>query len=325
MTPKQSLIRKHSRTRRQSLTRRLLVVLSAVLLASAWAVGISAPASAAPAKALEIVSVTDNLDLGLLVQDQQFSVEVRVVNNSGRPTTVKDATTITLTASGPGTLAGDTEATIPANGSGATFPDQAGPGLTYSTFANDVELSVSGAGLETGTFTVDFALTAVGRDAARNVPLVVTDQEGCAVPTQEVPICGQLLLPNGANPLDGRSDVVLSIGSCDGLASCRTAGGVTALVATGAVNVAGLYDNTAPATLVIACDKVLCGGTGVPKLPVIYSLDNDGALNQTAPECSRKGVIGPNQKVCVDYVSSTRSDSDLYLHLLFKDDIRGSM
>jgi hypothetical protein len=314
-------------TPKQSLLRRCLVMLGAALLAAAWAVGISIPASAAGAKALEIVSVTNtqNPNLGLLVQDQTFEVVVRVVNNSGRPTTVKDATMITLAASGPGTLTGDTEATIPANGSGATFPDPTGPDLTYSTFANDVVLSVSGAGLETGTFTVDFALTAVGRDAAPTVPLVVTDQVGCAVPTVEVPICGQLLLPNGANnELGGRSDVVLSIGSCDGLGPCRTAGGITALVATGDVNVEGLYDNTAPATLVIACDKVLCGGTGVPKLPVIYSLDNDGALNQTAPECPRKGVIGPNQKVCVDYVSSMRSDSDLYVHLLFKDDVRGS-
>ena len=53
MTPKQSL------TRKQSLIRRSLVVLSAVLLAAAWAVGISTPASAAQAKALEIVSITD--------------------------------------------------------------------------------------------------------------------------------------------------------------------------------------------------------------------------------------------------------------------------
>jgi hypothetical protein len=322
MTPKQSL------TRKQSLIRHSLAVLGAVLLTAAGAVGISIPASAAPAKALDIVSVTntDNSDLGLLVQDQKFAVEVRVVNNSGRTTTVSDETTIALTASGPGALGpeGDKTRVIEPGGSGETFS-----GLSYSPFDNDVVLTVSvqsGVELLPDEITVDFALTAVERDSAPRVPLVVTDQAGCAVPTAEVPICGQLLLPNGANnELDGRSDVVLSIGSCDGLGRCRTSSGITALVATGAVNVAGLYNNTAPATLVIACDKALCGGTGVPKLDVIYSLDNDGALNQTAPECARKGVIGPNQKVCVDYVSSTRSDGDLYLHLLFKDDIRGSM
>src|SRR5215211_224342 len=182
MTPKQSL------TRKQSLIRRLLAVLSTALLAAAWAVGISTPASAAAAKALEIVSVTNtqNSNLGLLVQDQTFAVEVRVVNNSGRPTTVRDATTITVTASGPGTLTGDTEETIPANGSGAKFSGTP-PSLTYSPFDNDVVLTVSvtsGDELSQDEISVDFALTAVGRDAAPNVPLVVTDQ-ACAAPTAE--------------------------------------------------------------------------------------------------------------------------------------------
>ena len=55
MTPKQSLPRK------QSLIRRSLAVLSALLMAAAWAVGISIPASAAAAAKgfLEIVSMTD--------------------------------------------------------------------------------------------------------------------------------------------------------------------------------------------------------------------------------------------------------------------------
>ena len=63
----------------------------------------------------------------------------------------------------------------------------------------------------------------------------------------------------------------------------------------------------------------------MPKLDVIYTFDNNGPLNLTAPECQRKGVIGPTQKVCVDYVSSMRSDGDLYLHLLFDDDLRFSI
>jgi hypothetical protein len=40
--------------------------------------------------------------------------------------------------------------------------------------------------------------------------------------------------------------------------------------------------------------------------------------------CPSKGVIGTNQKACVDYVSSTRSQGDIYLHLLFTIDMRGS-
>jgi hypothetical protein len=319
MTPKQSLIRKHS------LIRRSLVVLSAVLLATAWAVGISTPASAAPAKALEIVSVTNTQEsgLGLLVQGQEFAVEVRVVTNSGRTTTVSEETRITVTASEP-TLEGKsqngTNATIPANGSGTTFSR-----LTFSPFNNDVVLTVSvqsGVELLADEISVDFALTAVGREAEPN--MVVTD-DACVAPTEVVPICGQLLLPHGAmsNGPGGRSDVVLSIGSCENLGPCRTVDGI-ALVATGAFNAGELYDKTSPATLVIACDKVLCGGTGVPKLPLIYTFNNDGDLDQRADGCPRKGVIGTEQKACVDYVSSTRSDGDLYLHLLFARDFRGA-
>ena len=320
MTPKQSL------TRKQSLIRRSLAVLGAALLATAWAVGISTPASAAAAKALEIVSVTntENSNLGLLVQGQEFAVEVRVVNNSGRTTTVSEETRITVTASQP-TLEGKSEngtnATIPANGSGTRFSR-----LTFSPFDNDVVLTVSvqsGVELLADEISVDFALTAVGREAEPN--MVVTD-DACVAPTEVVPICGQLLLPHGAmsNGPGGRSDVVLSIGSCENLGPCRTVDGITALVATGAFDAGDLYDKTSPATLVIACDRVLCGGTGVPKLPVIYTFNNDGDLDQRADGCPRKGVIGPDQKACVDYVSSMRSDGDLYLHLLFARDLRGS-
>ena len=55
MTPK------HSLTRKQSLIRRSFVVLSTVLLATAWAVGISVPADAAPTKgSLDIVLPVTN-------------------------------------------------------------------------------------------------------------------------------------------------------------------------------------------------------------------------------------------------------------------------
>ena len=90
--------------------RRSLAVLSAALLAAAWAVGISVPASAAPVKgSLDIVSVTDTVSgLGGPVQDRPFNVTVRVLDNAGQPTTVNQATTIVLEeVSGPGDLAGN--------------------------------------------------------------------------------------------------------------------------------------------------------------------------------------------------------------------------
>ena len=320
MTPKQSL------TLKQSLIRRSLAVLCAALLAAAWAVGASTPASAAPTKgSLEIVSVTDTASgLGAPVQDRPFNVAVRVLDNAGQPTTVSQATTIVLDeVSGPGDLGGTTTAVIPRNGSGATIT-----GATYSQFANGVVLRVraaSGVNLAPDQVTVEVALKAVGANASPGRSMNVTDSS-CAAPTAEVPTCGQFLLPKG-----GSGRVTLSINSCDGLGNCKSAGGLTALVVTGIANLKDangnpLYSKTSPATLVVACDKDLCRETanGVPKLPLIYTLNNTGSLNKTAGPCPAKGVVGEEQDACVDYPSSSRNKGDLYLHLLFVADVRGS-
>jgi hypothetical protein len=320
MTPKQSL------THKQSLIRRFLAVLSAALLTAAGTVGISLPASAAPVKgSLQIVSITDTASgLGAPVQDRPFNVVVRVLDTAGQPTTVNQATTIVLEeVSGPGVLGGTTTAVILRNGSGATIS-----GATYSQFANGVVLRVrvaSGANLAPDEVTVEVALKAVGANAAPGSSLNLTDSS-CAAPTAEVPTCGQFLLPNGAS---GR--VTLSLNSCDGLGDCKTAGGLEALVVTGIANLKDsdgnpLYSNTSPATLVFACDKDLCKETanGVPKLPLIYTLNNTGPLDQVADPCPAKGVVGEGQGACVDYVSSSRNHGDLYLHLLFVADARMS-
>jgi hypothetical protein len=333
MTPKQSL------TRKQSLIRRLLAVLFAALLATAWTVGISIPASAAPIKGfLDIVSITDSgspndpgSGLSGPVQDRPFSVVVRVLDTAGQATTVNQATSIVLEeVSGPGVLGGTTTAAIPRNGSGATIS-----GATYSQFANGVVLRVratSGVNLAPDEVTVEVALTAVGANANPRSPLNLTDPD-CVAPTADVPTCGQLLLPNGAS---GR--VIMSVGSCDGLVNvpgradeCLSTGGTEGLVVTGIANLKDalgneLYSNTSPATFVLACDKVLCGQSGVPKLPIFYTLENTGQLTKEAPECPAKGVIGEGQEdnVCVDYVSSMRSKGDLYLHMLVNVDLRYS-
>jgi hypothetical protein len=309
----------------QSLVRRFLAVVSGALLAGTLAVaGSTAPANAAPRGSLDIVSVTDTASgFGAPVQDRDFSVRVRVLDTSGQPTIVSRATTIRLTeVSGPGTLSGNTDAVIPRNGSGATIS-----GARYSTYANGVEFRVSvvsGVDLEPDQITVDVAATAVGANATPRNSLNVRDPN-CVAPTADLPTCGsQLLLPNGAN---GR--VTVWVGSCDGLADCRTVGDTTALVVTAIASLKDsdgdpLYNSTSPATLILACDKVLCGQSGVPRLPVIYTLSNDGDLNQEAPPCPEKGVLGEGQDLCVDYVQSTRSQGDLYTYILFDFDLRAS-
>jgi hypothetical protein len=327
MTPKQSL------TRNQSLIRRFLAVLSAALLAAAWVIGISIPASAVPPVkgSLDIVSITDTASgLGAPVQDRPFDVVVRVLDTAGQPTTVNQATRIVLEeVSGPGVLGGTTTAVIPRNGSSATISS-----ATYSQFANGVELRVratTGVELAPAEVTVEVALRAVGANANPGNPLNLTDPD-CAAPTAEVPTCGQLLLPNGASGL-----VTVSVGSCDGLVDpaipdrdddCLTVGDTEALVVTTIANLKDADGNplyeTSHATLTLACDKVLCGQSGVPKLPVIYTLENTGQLDTVAPECSAKGVLAEGQEACVDYVSSMRSKGDLYLVVLFRVDARWS-
>ena len=85
-------------TPKDSLLARCLAVLSAALLAVAWTVGISVPASAAPVKgSLDIVSITDTASgLGGPVQNRPFNVVVRVLDTAGQPTTVNQVTTIVL-------------------------------------------------------------------------------------------------------------------------------------------------------------------------------------------------------------------------------------
>ena len=222
--------------------------------------------------------------------------------------------------SGPGVLGGTTTAEIQRNGSGTTIS-----GATYSQFANGIELRVratSGVQLDPDQVTVDVALTAVSDNTERGQTLDL-DDPGCGagggVPTSGEPTCGHLLT-NGADGL-----VIMSVGSCDGLASCLSAANTTALVVTVIADIEHSNSDTGPySTMILGCDKVLCGGSGVPKIEVKYTFDNTGDLTQTAPDCPAKGVIGAEQDICVDYVQSNRSAGDLFTYVLFKHDLRFS-
>jgi hypothetical protein len=327
MTPKQSL------TRKQSLIRCSLTMLSAALLATAWVVGISTPASAAAPRALEIgLPTTSNEqqtcpspDRCAILQDHEFRVPVRVVDRNGEPATVSKDTTIVLEKiSGEGSLIfrpGESEVTILRGGSEATFTV-----LRYTQSGNPtLRVRVtSGVQLSPDEITVPIALTAVGDKATRGQTFDLDDSkcgDGGGVPNSDEPTCGHLITKSAAG------DVVMSVGSCDGLGPnntnpCRTVGGASALVVTLFADIQNSRDDP-NATMILACDKVLCGQTGVPKLPVYFTPQNTGPLNDVAaPACQRKGVLDAGLKACVDYVSSMRSDSDLYLFVLFNGDAR---
>jgi hypothetical protein len=307
------------------LVRRSLAVLIAALLSGVLvAAGIPVPANAAPARALEIFSVTTDdaelcpsVDRCAILQNRPFTVRVRVVDRTGQPATVSKDTTIVLDeklSDGVGFLVPErSEVIIPRNGSEATFS-----GLKYTQSGNPT-LRASGVQLNSDEITVPIALTAVRGDGKPGTLLDLNDPNcgaGSGVPTSEQPTCGHLVTTGANGP------VVMSVGSCEDAGSCLTVGGTRALVVT--VNADIQHSPGEYSTVILSCDKVLCGGTGVPKLSVIYTFDNNGDLTERAPACPSKNNIG-NFEVCVDYVQSMRSDGDLYLVVLLDHDWRGSM
>jgi hypothetical protein len=326
-------------TPKQSLFQRCIAILSAALLSAALVmIGTWLPAGAtgAPGEkedrddpvALQIVLIKDRgSGLPWPVQDRKFDVVVQVVDDDGRPIRVDEPTKIKLKeVSGPGQLGGNTTAVIQKGLSSTTIS-----GATYSQYANGVVLAVKvvyGEHLAPDEITVEVALTAVGAKAKPGKELRLKDPN-CAAPTAKVPTCGFLFLQNGA---DGR--VTLSVGSCDGLAKrfggCREAGGTEALVVTAIASLRDLhgkplYDRKNPAKVILACDKALCPKTDdVTKFKVLFTLNNTGPLKKVAPPCPKEGVIGKDQKACVDYERSFRRDGDLYLPVLFARDLRSA-
>jgi hypothetical protein len=143
-------------------------------------------------------------------------------------------------------------------------------------------------------------------------------QDNCAQATPEAPVCGVVILPQGASS----PQVLLSLGPCDDrdYSGCGDPRG--SVVQT----LAGLdgYSATAPATMLVKCDKSLCGGGSIQSKVLNYALGGDDALTR-APACPAKGTVGA-EPACVDYVQSQRDNSgDTFLYLLFVRDARVSV
>ena len=152
-------------TPKDSLLARCLAVLSAALLAVAWTVGISVPASAAPVKgSLDIVSITDTASgLGGPVQNRPFNVVVRVLDTAGTADDREPSNHDCLGKYPAPAFWAARQLRSSHAGSGATIS-----GATYSQFANGVVLRVraaSGVELAPDVVTVEVALTAVGANA----------------------------------------------------------------------------------------------------------------------------------------------------------------
>ena len=139
-----------------------------------------------------------------------------------------------------------------------------------------------------------------------------TDTECNATP--DFPVCADLIPPVGGSFGDGG---LLSRGVCvSGDRTCLDSY-VQALA-----SVVGA-DRSNPATLIMKCDKTLCGGGAIKSKRLTVTL-TPGGPDVDAPACPAKGTVAPApEKFCVDYVQSTRDNAgDTILYLLFVEDAK---
>ncbi|TPG17867.1 hypothetical protein [Pedococcus bigeumensis] len=301
----------------------VLAVVALLWAAALLVVSPSASMAGSVKGSLAVISVGDQ-GTGFVgaVAGRPFDVVVEARDPLGVPLVLPQDTKVRLSlVTGSGTLGGVLEGTIAKRTSQGTVS-----GATYAPLGNGITLglaTVSGTALSGTTTTINVAASAVRTQANPHSSLNVTDP-GCPAPSPTSPVCGFLQLPNGGN-----GTVLMSVGSCDTILTCRTKSGTTARLVTAEVslkdaNGVPLYTPSAPATFILACDKTLCGQGGVSSFPIVVDLTNTGAFAQV-PDCPSKGVLGTGQTACRDTVQSTRDNAgDVYSVILFTYDIRGS-
>src|SRR5215203_5216002 len=179
---------------------------------------------------------------------------------------------------------------------------------SLGTAANQVELTVSaGKGNKAVSTTSSQSQLFDVLKTVKTVPLVAGassagiggDDNSCTQATTTNPVCGVLLLPYGAS-----SGVLLSLGACD--ATYANCGSTKGAVVQALVDLpSDKYTKVTPATLVVKCDKSLCGGGAIQNIHLSFSLDGNSALG-LAEACPAKNTIGGDQVACVDYVQSKR-------------------
>lgn len=251
----------------------------------------------------------------LVAQGAAFTLRVHLTSAGAEAAFTKD-TALTLTAPGPGVLT-PTTVTMPR---GTSVQDFA---VSYAPYANNLTVT-AGVGGKGKTSTIvstpsnSFDVLESVKFRAASLGTAFEGGTGlaeCAAADAANPICGDVILPNGAN-----SNVVLTSGSCAGL-NCNTKGRVAQVVA----DLSQVYTRSAPATMIIRCYRTICGKGGVNGYHAVASQVAGGAL-ATVPACPSKGVIGADQSYCTDYVQSTRDGVDnLLLYVLFTDDFRASI
>ncbi|WP_353952043.1 hypothetical protein V6K52_00975 [Knoellia sp. S7-12] len=264
----------------------------------------------APAEAIPAV---------LAATDDTFLIAV-TLKASTADAAYKQDQVVNFTATGPGSLT-LTRGTIPRGTTTSVFT------VAYSAVATGIRISASvGKGAQaigntSNAFDINRFLTFVpGTAASLRDGTAGADGAGCAVVDQANPLCGIVILPNGAS-----GDVALTLGACPTGEACGRGSFVTQMIADLTAGGANLYDRRNPARMELICDKTLCGKAGVPSFTALWSETAFGSLEPVSA-CASKGVIDAGLDYCTDYRSSRRDGAgDLHLIVLFVRDVRGGI
>jgi hypothetical protein len=260
----------------------------------------------------------------LLVAHERFAVDV----SFSAPISRADSVTLEIDVTGgPAfTAASTTRIVVPKGAVRGSFGQ-----LALDAAANDIVLSVRAIAPAKDVETVRPGSSLqleprqalhVARDFA-SFPIEATggatvSSQGPGVActaTPEQPTCVDLVLPAS----DGNGTRALfATGVCSASVGCAPGRDVLQVLAVFEL------PKQNPATLIVKCDKTLCGVGPITGSVLQVSLAPDGAL-RAAPACSRKGVIDDGVETCVDYVQSKRDGSgDTHLYWLVPRDARMS-
>jgi hypothetical protein len=311
-----------------------IVVGSLLLVGAGLVIGPTGAVAAPPLPAVavvitSIVNTTQNVAIpttpgapvALLKANDQFTLTATLVNAKGGAVAFSSSrdTTLTLTAAGASWVGAlYPTAVVPAKGTTASFT-----GVALESSTGDVTLTVaatapSDAALQlapdsTSPFdllkTITNVVIADGHQASPNgpdTPCQVGD--GSTVPQT----CAELVAPNGVT-----GDVVFTTATCV-TANCVGNNHLLQVLA----DVPHATSRTPAGTVIVTCDKTLCGNGGVTSFIVQASLAGGGAL-APAPACKKKGLLNSSDAACVDYVSSTKDNAgDVHLFLRIPFDVR---
>jgi hypothetical protein len=186
-------------------------------------------------------------------------------------------------------------------------------GVIYTGYGNDIQLSASASGASAGYKSIDVYQSAVAAFGSSTAPL---SDPNCVVSSSN-PVCATLLLPNGA-----ASTVTLAQGSCNPYTSCLAPG--APMLVDARADLGGLYGKTNPATLVLECDKSLCGQGGVNSYPIWFQSSDGNTILPQIPACPSKGTLG-DTIACQDFVQNHRDNAgNLIAYVLFDEDAKAT-